>query len=202
MNSKKVLKNVKVFLETIDGKKMPSKYCEIVEEKTKCVATSNSRGLFSFDHVPFGDYKLSFKNNNSDGVIYTPPIHHLTHSEKPEHKQHKIELDGTLPKVEGKILNTLNNGIEGINIFLDGVEKTRTDSNGKFSLSNISLGEFLLEAHHENYFIKPINFNVNSSSTIHNTIEIIIAKFVNLCGFIDFSSDEEEESKNYQIKLH
>ena len=200
-NTESAMGQIKIYLETLKGDEMPSMYCES-QQKNKCVILSNENGEFSFEHVPYGEYKLTFAHSykSNNGVIFTPSSKTVVHSEV--QTIHTVELSGILPIVNGQVLNTLSNGIKDVNLFIDGQQKAITNQNGKFSIKDIKMGEFLIEGHHKNYFIKPMKFRVTSTSHSDSAIGKIVANYVSLCGQIDFSADPKEDTKNYKVKIH
>ena len=99
-------------------------------------------------------------------------------------------------------MNTNQNGIPNVTIYVDGEKKTTTDKSGNFEISNVSFGNFLLEAQHQHYFIKASNFTVNSRSTRDNVIGTVTANYVSLCGKIDFANENIALSRKYVVKIH
>jgi len=199
-NSESAMGSVKIYLETSKGNELPSIYCE-TQEKNKCVVLSNDNGEFSFEHVPYGEYKLTFAHSHKSntGVTFSPSSKNVVHSDV--QTIHTVELDGVLPTINGQVVNTLSQGIKDVNIFVDGQQNTITNQNGKFTVKNVKIGEFSVEAHHKNYFMKPMKFRVTSTSHSENAIEKIVANYVSLCGQIDFSADPKEDVKNYKVKV-
>jgi hypothetical protein len=201
VNSEYGLEKVKVSIVASSGDKSDVlKYCQN-KEGASCVTMTDSKGQFRFEDLPLGVYTVLLNGDKNGAVVYTSSQSQVTHSQTSSEAT-DITVDASAPSLTGQIVNTNQNGIPNVTIYVDGEKKTTTDKSGNFAISNVSFGKFLLEAQHENYFIKASNFSVNSRSTRDNVIGTVTANYVSLCGKIDFANENIALSRNYVVKIH
>ncbi|PWA55857.1 carbohydrate-binding-like fold protein [Artemisia annua] len=125
-----------------------------------CHAISDADGTFKFKSIPCGVYKLIpyYKGENTvfdvspPSAVVTVQHDHATISEK-------FQVTGF--SVGGRIVDSNGNGVDGVKIVLDGVEKSITDKEGYYKLDQVTSKKYQIEAKKDHYkFSKLVNLMV------------------------------------------
>jgi len=83
--------------------------------------------------------------------------------------------------IVGKVTNTLGQGIEGVKLLIDGIEKIITGPNGEYKLDEIDPGRYILEGVHSEYIFEPLDITINPQ--LKKIPDLVVSEY-RLCGQI------------------
>ena len=62
--------------------------------------------------------------------------------------------------IQGKVMNSKNEGISGVRINIDGQQKAITNEKGVYKLDEITPGMYILEGFKDHYIFDALNINI------------------------------------------
>ncbi|MCF0238292.1 MAG: carboxypeptidase regulatory-like domain-containing protein [Sphaerochaetaceae bacterium] len=131
-----------------------------VEGKSEYDITTDSTGVFEFNHVPLGDVKVHFVRENAPEVISN-----LTLARQPENNLGTVEIIPNSASIKGRVVLDKVGSTKGVTITVttagvSGQLSTTTDDTGYFYLSNlISTGTHTVTISKEGWDTETININ-------------------------------------------
>ncbi|KAG9457834.1 hypothetical protein H6P81_002342 [Aristolochia fimbriata] len=146
-----------------------------------CHAVSDADGRFTFNSVPCGKYELLpyYKGENTVFDVSPPSInvsvdhHHVTVAQK-------FQVTGF--SVGGRVVDGTDNGVEGVKIIVDGVERSITDAQGYYKLDQVTSKHYTIAAERDHYKFNSLeNFMVLPNMA---SVEDIKAAFYDICGTV------------------
>lgn len=155
------------------------------------------QGHFTFDSLPLGSYdaKLYFKNKYT---VVEPNSIKISHPDQ----SNSAEALNFIGYSEGQICQLVTpkgEGIKDVEVKIDGEKQYVTDSQGKFTLNRLKLGNYYFEAVHPHYVFKPFNLIVDGDT--EKVLERITADLITLCGRVDFAQTGSENSSGFNVNV-
>jgi protocatechuate 3,4-dioxygenase beta subunit len=145
-----------------------------------CVATSNEKGKFTFKDVPCGRYKLQPFYTTFD-VIPKEKFVEVTSG--------NVEIAESFVvkgfSLSGRVISN-GKGVEGVTIKVNGAKTQVTDSNGYYTLDQLSNGLYNIEASKEHLHFTSIS-NLRISPSMSGELPNITVKAYDICGRIYLS---------------
>jgi hypothetical protein len=155
--------------------------------KPFCAVKTDNTGSFTFMNIPYGQFLIRpfYKEELVSFDIYPQET-----AVEVMHKSQIIETPFIVKSlsIKGKVINSNGNGISGVTIKVDGIDKTVTDKSGFYTLNNIVSGNYDLEAHTDDMFFDPIQ-NLKISTSIKSLPNFVVKDY-KLCGKIHIETSD------------
>ncbi|CAA0829041.1 Carbohydrate-binding-like fold [Striga hermonthica] len=124
--------------------------------KALCHAVSDADGMFKFTSIPCGTYKLIpfYKGENTIFDV-SPPS--MLVSVEHDHVVVPQKFQVTGFSVGGRVIDGNGNGVDAAKIFVDGLERSITDTEGYYKLDQVTSKRYSIEVKKEHYKFERLN---------------------------------------------
>ncbi|WCJ22340.1 Carbohydrate-binding-like fold [Euphorbia peplus] len=120
------------------------------QRKPLCHAVSDADGLFSFKSIPCGSYELvPFYKGENTVFDVSPPLASVSVVHQHVTVPQKFQVTGF--SVGGRVVDGNDVGVEGVQIIVDGHERSTTDKEGYYKLDQVTSNHYTIEARKEHY---------------------------------------------------
>jgi BOS complex subunit NOMO len=161
-----------------------------------CVAQSDARGQFTFTNLPCGQYQLIPHYDNSKTVYDVVPSQLAV---TVAHESQALKQDFVVMgfSVSGRVVDRKGNGVSEAVITVDSFEKTVTDSEGYYTLEQMSSDRpYTIVASKPHVFFHDLR-NQRVSASTGSLPDITVVKY-HVCGRVD--SGEAVRDRNVALK--
>jgi len=165
------------------------------EKKAVCASRTNEEGKYTFHNIPCGQYTLV-------------PIYRTSSSFDISPSSRSIEITGGSLSIEepfvvlgfsisGKVVDGKGNGLKGVVIKVNDIQKAITDDTGIYKLEQLSSGQYNIEASKEHYkFNNLIGHNINPNNAI---LPQITVKEYEVCGKVIVTNPSTQIERTISI---